>query len=86
MSKKVVHLLMPIDYKGESKIPLNTCKEYYDNIKKRLGNEYIVIMSPFETKIINGDNEIININFKDYTYKELIEIIEKAKIYDNLCI
>ena len=74
-----------ICYKIPNNMRYSQIKLWHDNINKLLDNEYILIGSPFDLNCISGDVKIINIDTKEYSYNELMEAIEKANMYDNLC-
>ena len=74
-----------ICYKIPNNMRYSQIKLWHDNINKLLDNEYILIGSPFDLNCISGDVKIINIDTKEYSYNELMETIEKANMYDNLC-
>jgi len=57
----------------------------HDSIKDVLPKDYILITSPTDIAKIDGDLKIINIDCKEYSYNELIKIIEKAEMYNGLC-
>jgi hypothetical protein len=74
-----------ICYKIPNNMRYSQIKLWHDNINKLLDNEYILIGSPFDLNCISGDVKIINIDTKEYSYNELMETIEKANMYDDLC-
>jgi secreted Zn-dependent insulinase-like peptidase len=47
--------------------------------------EYIVITTPTDLSVLEDDQAVISIDAKDYTLQELLEAIEKAAQYDDLC-
>ncbi len=51
----------------------------HQNLKRWLGDEYIVVTTPTDLSVIDGDSKIIKIDCKEYSYNELIESIEKAE-------
>jgi hypothetical protein len=85
MSKTIIHSKFPIDDFGRSLIPLNQVARYVENIQSILPNDCVLITTPFDTTKIDGDTIIINIDCKGYSYNELMDIIEKAQMYDGLC-
>jgi len=82
---KIIHNKLPFDINGNILIPLDEAFKNHTFIKEALGDDYIVITSPTELKVIDGDAKIIAINCKKYSYKELMDIIDKASYYDALC-
>lgn len=75
---------IPIDEKGIPLISVERVKMTYDHTKELLGEDYKIIASPLFINKIEGNDKIVTIDCKEYTYNELIEIIEKAQIYDML--
>ena len=86
MKKNIIHNKIPIDDNGHSIIKLDMIEDIHNAIKNKLGEEYIVITTPTELNMIDGDAMIITIDYKGYSYNELMEIIEKANMYDGLCV
>lgn len=84
MSKTVIHSRIPTDDMGDMLISPEYIDKFAEITKNQLGDEYILIITPFETSKIDGDATLININCKEYSYNELMDIIEKAKMYDGL--
>ena len=85
MNKKtIIHQTIPTDEYGKYLLSPHDINRFAELTKINLGNDYILIVSPMETKAIDGDDILINIDCKEYSYNELKEIIEKAKNYDNL--
>jgi len=58
---------------------------HHKSIKNVLPSDYILITSPFDLQSITNDTVVITIDSKEYTYDELMQIIEKAEMYDDLC-
>jgi len=85
MSKTIIHSKIPTDDRGNSLIPMAQIARCIDNMRSVLGNDYVIIATPFDTNKIDGDTILINIDCKEYSCNELMEIIEKAKMYDGLC-
>ena len=54
-------------------------------VNEQLNDEYIVVTTPNELEVLEDNQAIITIDAKVYTIKELLEAIEKAVMYDNLC-
>ena len=54
-------------------------------VEKELNDEYLLVTTPTDLSVIDGDQIVITIDTKPYTGSELLEIIEKAAIYDDLC-
>lgn len=60
-------------------------KEWHENLQKRLSEDYLLITTPFKTYMANPEDKIIYIQDKSYSTEELLEVIEKANMYDGLC-
>lgn len=78
--KKIVHI--QFDPERQSFEEVHT---YYENIKEFLGDDYTVFASPFHITFDCEDDAALSIDCKDYTHKELKEILDKAATYDDLC-
>jgi len=85
MSKTIIHSKIPTDTNGNYLLSAKQIADYADRASDILGDDYIFIVTPFEMNKIDGDDMLINIDCKEYSYNELMEIIEKAKMYDGLC-
>lgn len=75
---------IPIDDKGTTLISTELAWNIHNYTKNQLPKDYILITSPMDLNKIDGDIKIINIDCKEYSCNELIEIIEKASMYDDL--
>lgn len=78
--KKIVHIQFDLERQSFEEI-----RAYYENIKELLGDNYTVFASPFHVTFDCEDDVALSIDCKDYTYKELEEILDKAAMYDDLC-
>lgn len=82
--KKILHQRFN---KGE--FTYATINQYHTWIKElvhnELNDEYLVITTPTDLEVLDENAVVIKINAKEYTTKELLEIIEKANNYDDLC-
>lgn len=76
---------IPIDDSGTMLISNELVWTIHNYIKEKLPDDYILITSPMDLNKIDGDIKIINIDCKEYSCTELMEIIEKASMYDGLC-
>lgn len=83
--KTLIHSKVPVDCDGSILISPEFVSRWAKNTKDQLGDNYVLIVSPFETNKIDGDASLINIDLKEYSYNELMNIIEKANMYDGLC-
>jgi hypothetical protein len=82
--KKILHQKYKkydLDYSEVIKIHMHI-KEV---VEKELNDEYLLITTPTDLSVIDGDQIVITIDAKPYTSDELLEIIEKAAQYDDLC-
>jgi len=81
----ILHQKIPINSNGENLLKLKEIARIHESIKNVLPKDYILITSPTDIIKIDGDLKIINIDCKEYSYNELIEIIEKSEMYNGLC-
>jgi len=81
----ILHQRIPINGDGEYLLKLSEIVNMHNSIKNALPEDCIVITSPTDIIKIDGDYKIIHIDCKKYSYNELMEIIEKAEMYDGLC-
>lgn len=77
MKSKIVHQKIPTDENGRNIMPIDEVTMFHKSVQNLLPDDYTLITSPFDTKIL-GDEDIILIGCKQYTGKELLEIIEKG--------
>lgn len=54
---------------------------WHENAKKLLGDQCILITSPYELSSVDGNDKIIKIDAREYSYNELMDAIEKAEKY-----
>lgn len=78
--KKTVHIQPDLECQSFEEV-----HTYYENIKELLGDDYTVFASPFHVTFDCEDDDAFSIDCKDYTHKELKEILDKAAMYDDLC-
>jgi len=83
--KKIIHSKVQMNENGNSIMTQEMIQNTHDYIQETLGDDYVVITTPTELNIIDGDTKIITIDCKDYSYNELIDIINKAGSCDGLC-
>jgi len=79
--KKILHNKIPNDIN----ITYEQINRWHTNTKNLLGDEYILITSPFDLNCVDGDIKLIKIDAKEYSFNELMDVIEKASMYDGLC-
>jgi len=58
---------------------------FHMDVKAVLPDDCCLITTPFKTYMVNPDDKIIYIEAKSYSTSELLEVIEKAEMYDGLC-
>jgi hypothetical protein len=73
--KKIIHNKLPMDQYGNSILCDEEIEIIHNTIQDMLGNDYIVITTPTDISLINSDDIIIKIDCKDYTYNDLIALI-----------
>lgn len=66
------------------KIKFKQVSKLHDMLKSALPQDYIIITSPTDISKIDGDDIVITIDTREYTINELMEIIEKSWMYDEL--
>lgn len=66
-------------------ISLEQLTKFHHSIKAALPSNYILITTPFKMYMANPEDKLIYINEKSYSSKELLEVIEKSEMYDQLC-
>ncbi len=76
---------IPTDSEFNPLLDLETVKTYYDQVKSMLPEWYNLIASIVDIEKISGDCTIVKTGCKEYSYNELMEVIEKAEMYDSLC-
>ena len=75
-------IVQEFDYE---KTPHEVAKRFHFNTESCLPEDYILITTPFKTYMANPEDKIIYIQDKSYSAEELLEVIEKAEMYDGLC-
>lgn len=85
MSKSVILQKVGLDQNGATVLDMETICQCHEIVKNALGENYIVITSPMDLQAVTGDDKIITIDCKAYSYNELMDTIEKADMYDGLC-
>jgi hypothetical protein len=79
---------VPTDENGWSKFPTMIVGNIHNRIQQIITEndmDCVLITSPLELTAVTGNQKIITIDCKEYSYNELQEIIEKAYMYDDLC-
>lgn len=77
--KKIILNKIPLNEDGRPLLALETISAFHNSLYKALGKDYIVITSPMEMQVVDGDDIIITIDCKSYTYNELMELINSKK-------
>lgn len=89
MDKKIIHMKIPMmenaKYSNMFAVDHEMISKFASLIRNQLGDEYTFIVSPMDVSCIDGDVKIVNIDAKEYSHNELMKIIEKANMYDDLC-
>ena len=78
--KKII--VQEFDY---DKTPHDVAKRFHFNTESCLPEDYILITTPLKTYMANPEDKLIYIQDKSYSAEELLEIIEKAQMYNDLC-
>lgn len=84
---KILHNKIPM-VNGNFEFPYDAVQKVHNSIREaveKIDSEYIVLTTPTELSVVDGDAKIVMISAKEYSYNELKEIIEKANKYDDLC-
>ena len=72
---------------GDNLIKLRDVEIIHNSIRSILDDndmDCVLITSPLELTAITGDQKIITIDCKEYSYNELQDVLEKAWMYDDL--
>jgi hypothetical protein len=80
---------LPMDKQGSCLLNCETQSRIHNMIYKTLNEKcpednYIVFTTPTDLSVVDGNAKIIKIDAKEYSSNELLEIIEKANMYDGL--
>ena len=67
------------------KFTFQQLSQQHENLQNYLPEDYILITTPFKTYMANPEDKLIYIQDKSYSAEELLEVIEKADMYDGLC-
>lgn len=81
----ILHQKIPVDGKGRYLLGCDEIAKIHNSLRNALPEDCIVVTTPTELTKIDGEFKVIQIDCKEYSYNELVEIIEKAKMYDGLC-
>jgi hypothetical protein len=82
VSKTIIHQRIPVE-DGQILMTWDLVSKLHEVIRSQLPEDYIVITTPTDLSVIDGDTKIIRIDAKEYTTTELLDIIEKANNYDE---
>ena len=87
---KILLNKIPICSNGDLLFSYDVAINIHKNIQSILDEEcpednYVVITTPTELSSIDGNTKIICIGARSYSSDELLEAVEKASIYDELC-
>lgn len=75
---KILHLKIPLLNKNSQNgfaISLEIISRFMEIIEEKIGDEYIVVASPFDPSISEGD-EFYTFDMKKLSKKELMDIIK----------
>ena len=84
MSKNIIHMRIPIDDRGRFLIDEKTITMCAKGCRGILDDNYDLIVSPFETALIDGDAKVITIDCREYSVNELREIIQVANNHHRI--
>jgi hypothetical protein len=79
IEKKIVINKVPVDGYGCCIFTAEELENIHKSIQNMLGDEYLVITCPTDLELLNrnGDEFFMKINCKDYSFNELMEIINE---------
>lgn len=83
MNKTIIHQRIPTE-DGQILMSWDVTSNLHEVVRNQLPEDYIVITTPTDLSVVDGNVKIIRIDAKEYTTNELLEIIEKSNYYDNL--
>jgi hypothetical protein len=75
-------IVQEFDYEKTS---LEVARNFHFNTEAGLPEDCVLITTPFKTYMADPNDKIIYIEDKSYSAGELLEVIEKADMYDGLC-
>ncbi len=82
--RKIIHNKFPLTQDGLQVLTSEQQFNIHQTIKKALNKEeYIVISTPTDLTLVEGDTTIITIDAREYTYDELITIIRCHESYKH---
>lgn len=74
MSKKIIHNKFPI---GE--LSFEEIEDIHNTLQNGLGADYLVISTPTDISILEGDDILIKFEGSSYSVSEIIQAIEMIK-------
>lgn len=78
MSKKIIHNKIPLGELSSQEV-----KDIHNVLQKGFGADYLVITTPTDLNIIEGDDILIKFEGTDYTVNEIMKAIEVIKKGDK---
>jgi hypothetical protein len=83
--QNILYQKIPTNEYGDMLLNWEQISSIHNCIVNAIPKDYTLITSPMDIQKVDGNFKFIMIGCKTYTYNELIEIIEKASMYDDLC-
>ena len=79
-AKKIVHFRFDSEQHS-----FELVKSSYEQLNKELGDRYTVLFTPYDVVFEDENNVALLIDGREYTHRELEEVLDKAAMYDDLC-
>jgi hypothetical protein len=83
--KNILFQKIPTNESRTPLISIEAVSRIHTYCREALPDDYILLTTPLDLSKVDGDAKIINIDCKTYSANELLDIIEKANMYDDLC-
>ena len=78
--KNIIHMKIPTVAQDTFAVSHAVLANIAEQARAALPEDYILLITPFDTTMIDGDAMIINIDCREYSYNELKEIIERSHV------
>lgn len=77
--KQIIHMKIPMlentNIADRFAVNPRTATHFARTVRDNLPDEYVLLVTPFDCECVGGDEKVITIDCKEYSYNELKEII-----------
>lgn len=76
--KQIIHMKIPmlenVNRADHFAVNPSTAFQFAKTVRENLPDEYVLLVTPFDCECVSGDEKVITIDCKEYSYNELIAV------------